>query len=351
MAKPGLYKETITRGFLKSSESGWTLCVGAGIFSPLIPTWFELVDRLIQHNCAPSDQISIKDFKRLGFSAEAMIEAVKNRLQLNDEDFLRALSRELYTPLIENTTPEQWEAFKAFHEGKPLSKTCKSDRKRISQVVDGIFAPLSASMIARTVIRSLNAGCEPRSVISFNGDNVLISLLNYYNWTMRNDFSQKFDRVINGLTPSARGRIPLIYCHGAVPIDHTKIKRGYDSKDKLVFSEASYLELANSPVSWQSVNFLDAALNTRMVFIGVSLKDPNMRRWLGWVHQNKLAELKHNNIVSSTPTEHYWINKLPETESERIWIEESVAHLGVRLIWLNDWSETEEILGAMLNLS
>lgn len=107
---------------------------------------------------------------------------------------------------------------------------------------------------------------------------------------------------------------------------------------------------ANSPMSWQAINFIDNCMQSKMVFVGLSLTDPNMRRWLGWIHSNKIQEFKNNGIAFNESSEHFWIKKLPNTEVEKVWLEESVAHLGVRLVWINEWNQVGEAINKMIGL-
>lgn len=95
-----------------------------------------------------------------------------------------------------------------------------------------------------------------------------LALLNYYYWLNRTDNRNKFDRIINGISHKHIDRTPYIHCHG------------------------------------------------------VSLSDSNIRRWLGWIHNNKVQELKSNGIAYSESTEHFWIYKKPESEIGRVWVDE-----------------------------
>ena len=90
-------------------------------------------------------------------------------------------------------------------------------------------------------------------------------------------------------------------------------------------------------------------LNTRYVLSTV-YSDANMRRWLGWIHSNKMNEFRINGFDGRDATEHFWINKKPKTDVERTWMEESVAHLGVRLVWIDEWNQVGEALKKMLGL-
>ena len=75
-----------------------------------------------------------------------------------------------------------------------------------------------------------------------------------------------------------------------------------------------------------------------------------MRRWLSWIHANKVKELAINNIEYTDATEHFWICVKPKTKQEMLWIEESVSHLGVRLVWINNWNQVGTVLRRMLDI-
>ena len=91
-------------------------------------------------------------------------------------------------------------------------------------------------------------------------------------------------------------------------------------------------------------------MSQRVIFVGVSLTDPNMRKWLSWIHQNRLAEYNELGVTVKDSTQHYWIKTLPKTKEEEIWFESVVAHLGVRIIWINNWDEAGTALLKMLGL-
>ena len=75
-----------------------------------------------------------------------------------------------------------------------------------------------------------------------------------------------------------------------------------------------------------------------------------MRRWLTWTHTNRLREIETlESRTVGVSTLHYWINKRPvDTQLEKI-IEATVQHLGVRLVWVDEWSDAGAALNLMLS--
>ena len=43
-------------------------------------------------------------------------------------------------------------------------------------------------------------------------------------------------------------------------------------------------------------------------------------------------------------TSHYWIEKKPASTVQQRMMEASVSHLGIRIIWIDDWTEVSAAL-------
>ena len=351
MAKKGLDISTIQTVLRDVKDSsGWSLCIGAGTSMPVLPDWFSLVENLINKNCDSKDIIDIEIYKKMGFSADAMIQAVRNRLDIDDNKFIQILSEEVYAPIKDNVDLKEWKSFIKIHEASTLAGINEKEWKNFKKIIDKVLNSTSANLLAEVVAESISSEVGPKAILTFNGEAIFLSLLNYYYWMKRTDNKNKFDRIVNGITNRHISRIPYIHCHGVLPINGAKERKGYNANDKLVFLEESYLQLANSPMSWQAINFIENCMQSKMVFVGVSLSDANMRRWLGWIHSNKMEEFRINGFDCKDATEHFWINKKPKTDVEKTWMEESVAHLGVRLVWIDEWNQVGEVLEKMLGL-
>jgi len=178
-------------------------------------------------------------------------------------------------------------------------------------------------------------------------------LINQKENTDNNESKKKqFDLVTHSISDRKSGRIPYYFIHGLLPIpSNVKKRKLIESTDKLIFSESEYLQLANSVFSWQSSVFLEVSSTTSIVFIGVSLSDTNMRRWLSWIHKNRINELELKHSYSGASTTHYWLTVAPSSVDEKAWIESSVDYLGVRIIWLDSWDQIGEALRLMLGIT
>lgn len=100
MAKKGLLQSGFAHQLKgRSKAGGWALCVGAGISHPLFPSWDELVGRLITHedpsrSSGENDELLNRLTKRFG--PDALIEAARDRLGVEQEEFAEQLGEILY---------------------------------------------------------------------------------------------------------------------------------------------------------------------------------------------------------------------------------------------------------------
>ena len=190
--------------------------------------------------------------------------------------------------------------------------------------------------MASLIASILDSDLAPSSILSFNAEPLLFALINANHAVLKWGPPPKqgptdvLDLVTSSISYRKKTRVPYIFCHGLLNVPNSPRSQFFG--DKLVFSETSYLQLANTSFSWQSSAFIDIAMSQSIVFIGVSLSDPNMRRWLSWLHANRINEITEYGTMPSDAAIHYWINLDPQSLPEKRWIESSVAHLGVRLV-------------------
>lgn len=358
MAKRGLFVgniRPILRGI--SQKSGWVLCIGAGTSKPMFPDWNLLVERLIAKDIGEKRANELSRKLLMQYSPDALIQAACDRLGFNDEKFFEILSNELYQYFRSQITTDQWNYFTKMLSAR-LGEYTRSQWISYLALIRNNFPSLSALKIAEIISETIDTDIAPVAIMSFNAESVMASLINAFlrinKLTLKKSkegFGNRLDLITHSISNRKSKHIPYYFIHGLLPVPNcVKKGRKIDSPDKLVFSESEYLLMANTSFSWQSSVFLDLTSTRSVVFIGVSLSDPNMRRWLSWTHSNRMKELGTRFSYSGLSTNHYWIFKKPDTTSERIWIESSVQHLGVRMVWLNDWNQLAEALNSMLGL-
>jgi hypothetical protein len=353
--KESIIYPNIPEGFLKGKAltKGWSLCIGAGTSLPIFPSWEKLVINLIKKDKNLKNHSSIDEI--LGsFSLDALIQAASNLLDLSEDEFVETLSNELYSNIKDNTTSEEWDSICNIFTSIKANGTKDPDWINFINAREKIFSNTSAYGLARLIVDSYNQNIEPTAILSFNAEPLLYALINSYEREpfigkvkKEKEVREMIDLITVSISSKCKGRIPYYFCHGALlsqlsSKDDVRLK----STSKLVFSESSYLELANSNYAWQSINFLNTCSESTVLFIGVSLTDPNMRKWLTWIQNERNNDIE----VDAKGTQHFWINTLPKNEDTMRWMEAAVLHLGIRIIWINDWSETEDLVRKIIGI-
>jgi hypothetical protein len=274
-----------------------------------------------------------------------------SRKDLNPYQAGQVISKLLYEELKSKLDSKGWALVKRLFKDSSLGRITEADAAEMLSLITTHYPKATCFQIAEVLTRAVENELAPSSIISFNAEPLVLAVTNSYLRANSEVPRHKlFDVSVRGISHRRRERIPFHFCHGLLSLPGENPRRNESSLDKLVFSETEYLGLAGSMFSWQSAVFLEAAMRNTIVFVGLSFSDPNLRRWLGFVHSNRLAELRRIGSDTRASTHHYWLNRRPTSLNERRWIEASVAHLGVRLVWLNDWSTIGETLLKMLDL-
>jgi hypothetical protein len=337
----------------RNKLSGWALCVGAGTSTPLFPSWHTLVERLAEKDTSPADAATLTKNLAEHFGYDALIQAAQDRLAYNDKKFAGVLAKELYRTIRERLNKDEWKLFSRVLSSRRIGDIETQDWKAFLDIAGRYFSKISAFQLAEIVSKIVESDLAPSAILSFNAEPLLVSLINAF-CAIKQSPSKKqgLDIITHSVSNRRANRIPFYFCHGLLPLPGRSLnKNAAQSIDKLVFSEASYLQLANLAFSWQSSVFIDVCSSKTVVFVGVSLSDPNMRRWLSWISSNRRLELIQQGKYTGVSTSHYWINKEPSLSTEKDWIESTVAHLGVRVIWIDSWDDVGKALKILLGMT
>ena len=346
MAKQGIEAAAIRSVFQSlASTKGWALCVGAGTSLPVFPTWQNLVRRLVARD--PTALPTRADSLLSSYSPDALIEAARHRFKLTDDKFARLLTEKLYAD-FKHQAADEWRNIVNCLEAVNVANVNRDGWSRFLSFFESYpqFRTASALSLAAVMAQTLPTDASPVSILSFNAEPLLYALISawvarLHDWDrgggVLNAPKQPLDKLARATSGRTRGRVPYVFCHGLLGVpDGYRHRADSASADKLVFSEEQYLTLANAVVSWQSTAFVETCMSRAVVFVGVSLSDPNMRNWLSRVAQNRTRELHDVHGHDGDSTAHFWLNEHPGTPAEAEWIENTVGHLGIRLVWLND---------------
>lgn len=213
----------------------------------------------------------------------------------------------------------------------------------------------TAIQLASALLDASEAHKPPHSVLTLNYDTVVETLIRLLQVMRRNEETVKFEfpaqryhRRVGPLigTGDATG---IEHIHGCVTPQPIGSKRyiPFDSRDRVIGTEDSYLELEGVNYSWPQTTFLNLAQSTSLAFVGVSMSDPNIRRWLSWASRIRNSELERIG-KRGKQSPHFWIHKRSMDKVSERMMEVSLVHLGVRVAWIDDWSEIRQAMNNLL---
>jgi len=157
-------------------------------------------------------------------------------------------------------------------------------------------------------------------VISFNADGLIEECANEGHdpnldpvvWPIsRASFHPRRGNCANGLPP-----IPIYHIHGYLP---RAAKSSRDAPDTLVFTDSQYWDSLASPTSFANRVMSNALHDSHCVFIGLSMTDVNLMRWLGVhaaeVRADKFSEFEAKGKSAKSAARatgaalrrHYWL--------------------------------------------
>jgi hypothetical protein len=173
-------------------------------------------------------------------------------------------------------------------------------------------------------------------VVTFNFDDLLEEMLN------RRDI--RYHSIYLPNDPASREELPIYHVHGFLPRDRSGYQRLDDSL--LALSEEGYHTVYRDPFHWSNIVQLNALRETRCLFIGLSITDPNLRRLMEsaatgeqsrhyallkrtlegdvdrLAEQNRISILDRRPIHSLLRTHHLLMEKLlRELDVQVIWYE------------------------------
>ena len=210
--------------------------------------------------------------------------------------------------------------------------------------------------LAKVLIEGIGVNQVPRAVITLNADTLLhtvIELLqrrdHYAGPPPYGQPKSYFTPVFRSLGHLPRESVPIFHIHGAIKPDaEIRVVGGYDSRDKLIFLEEDFLRVATSSSSWPETTFMFHSQVSRLVFVGLSMSDSNIRRWMSSSHAALTREVQTVAGVERFEPVHFWVTAKP-ADPVRAQIQSvGLSHLGIGTAWLADWRQVGEGLKNLL---
>jgi hypothetical protein len=339
------------QNYLRSfTNQNWILCLGAGICRGILPDWFELTLNLA--NSTFEKKWTKDEFYKItsevGFSLDSWIQGCFNKLQSQGksiEDFNKKLENSLYKELLDKAEKVNLkdELILLFESPKRIKQ------KKVFELCEFFETNYSKTSLLQIVKALLNEDEKsklPSAIITFNADSLLHSLIVLFNIKKQFDKTgvykqpKELFRKVTRTFQSWADCIPIFHLHGSIS-PTTKSQNG-DSRDSLIFLENSYNDVASSMHSWAQSTFLYSAQNSKLVFFGLSMSDPNIRRWLSWTNQAYMEELNAITEGKGISLPHLWIKTKASSEDIQEFMDISLHHMGVKIGLIESYSIVED---------
>ncbi|MDP1843250.1 MAG: SIR2 family protein [Sediminibacterium sp.] len=346
-----------TSHFQKSAQE-WTFCLGAGLNKGILPDWSDLtlsmINKVFMFGWTKTEFDDHN--KKIGFSYDSWIQACLNKQIQNGyniESFHSLLENELYGELLSKADSQGVKELVQRFLNKPMMK--KNENKKIIRFFEMNYSGTTILQVVDALISDPKKYKHPGSIITFNADPLLYSLLTvYYQEKYATKTHPKTTGPFKAILKSFNtwgDKIPIFHLHGSIfptMVSSPSIKaKSNDGRENLIFLESSYTKVAGSMFTWAQTNFLYHALNTKMLFFGMSMVDSNIRKWLNWTSEHINSDLTSFHSDDTIYNRHIWLKVKPSDTQLQEFYQSSLQHLGVKMGWIDNYSQVQM---ALLNL-
>ncbi|PLX16738.1 MAG: hypothetical protein C0601_09685 [Candidatus Muiribacterium halophilum] len=171
-----------------------------------------------------------------------------------------------------------------------------------------------------------------KSIITYNFDDLLEKKLE----TLKVEYKGIYDSNIC----FNKSDLPIYHVHGFLPQDSKEV-----TTKNLIFSDDDYNKQASGKIfSWSNVIQLTSFKDSCNLFIGASFNDSNLRRILEIVKNN------FQGVVNYAIQKRSFDSKKQDEKNRKFclindYLKENVLdELGIKIIWVDDFSEIPEII-------
>ena len=324
-------------------ERAVTLVLGAGVSKPRgVPDWRELT-RLLWGNLLGANQVPA--WLRDGREALGRVRAWAEKSE--SPELASRLCFDTPHPLADQMAMELMRA------------RCDDEPRFVEQLRAALYGkptrphdPGDTLGVLSRVLSAEQQSAQRRvlRVITFNADDHLETEVNRGHNPRRDPVLWPIARE-SGHPRRARGAhgkspIPVYHVHGFLPRDGAS-RHWSDAPDTLVFTDAEYWATAASPLTFANRVMAQALHDSSCIFVGVSMYDVNLIRWLG-VRYNAIRDdigAQGAYALASAARartrdallRHFWIRR-DESDPHGL-ISDLLLTRGVRAVPLEGWGE------------
>lgn len=332
-------------------ERGLVLALGAGVsYGCKIPSWEELLKRLAA-NLPGIDGLSFyQQLKEDGYSLPAIASVLEALYPENR--FTHEIKNQLYRdfPFSEGIDKENRKRFIKFVKDENLT-----------------LAAVASFCTLRDGEESFIPNPRIHAIINTNYDQTLQAYMHArHRLEKRNRFGRwNVIRTIERPSAGSKyGSIPTYYMHGYIRFDKEIDNYRKGAADLRVLTEQDFFDFFNNPNALFNYTFLYLLREYPCLFVGMSLKDDNIRRLLHYSNKERKASHLKEGRKSATAERksqrHFALIKYPTKKIEEKGKERVISlpqlaeatrvalkRLGVTVLWVEDYSEIRTRLRAL----
>lgn len=311
---PDSHSHSLERFVECARQGGITLVLGAGVSLPRgLPTWNGLVRALWDETFGDGSMPepgNVPQFLPLALDLIAQ--------KLGPERFAARLKEVLYAKL------------------EVLDRRALASSPETLAVVARLIGQEHSLAGARRLIR----------IITFNVDDLVERAV--WNSAPR---KRALKPIVRASHHPARGRgeqaIPIYHVHGYLPArDNARWHEG--APDSLVFTDSQYWSSVAAPMSFANRVMAAALHDSRCVFLGSSMTDINLMRWLA-VRANELIQDKRaqfadhggsmRRAIREAVERHFWIR--PDSDDPTGFLSRCLLERGIQSVPIRAWQSNE----------
>lgn len=312
---------------------GLILALGAGVSVDCkLPAWNELLCRLAARCLGRRGRNICRRLIKSGYTFPAIASFIEAACPPTS-DFSEIVRQELYRD------------FKFFPKGTG------DNRQGFIDFVQKKNPTLRAvaSLCARPSLDSESFSPNPliHAVVNFNLDAVLQAYL-------KSRYKTRLYRTIERASARSKtGKINIYHMHGFFKFNEDAFgDLGEEAPDVRVFTEQEYFDFFNQPNNLFNYTFLYLLREFSSLFIGMSMKDDNVRRLLHYSMAERnlsyVREGRKKERAEEKSVRHYAILQRSSKGIDEF-MEVSLKRLGTRVLWVREFTEIPGRLGKLYN--
>jgi len=315
-------------------ERGIFLALGSGVSVGCgLPAWDQLLERISYRCYGENGPALVKEMIEGGYSYP-VIASILEADSPKGTDFTECIRDALY---------EKFPYYRKSTKGRYSAEFVDFVREKNPTL--SAVAALCAMKQEPEVTFARNPSIH--GIVNFNFDAILRE---YTRERYRPTILRTVERPSAEANP---GRINVYHVHGFFQFLEDLIgEPEEEAPDIRVFTEQEYFDFFNQPNTMFSYAFLYLLRTYRMLFIGISFKDDNVRRLLHY-SQKEIREsyekeyekkTERSDRLDEVGIRHYTIQKSTQDDGRDRIIETSLRRLGVLVLWVEDFASVPEKL-------